>query len=78
MKFCGYFPVRHEAPCNRVEVKDLTVTLSQQRDEAGGSLSQETTARAGSSPDNGGTCRDFRTVRVRLARREGGREEPAV
>jgi hypothetical protein len=23
IKFCGYFPVRHEAPCNRVEVKDL-------------------------------------------------------
>ena len=23
IKFCGYFPVRHEAPCDRVEVKDL-------------------------------------------------------
>ena len=23
IKFCTYFPVRHEAPCNRVEVKDL-------------------------------------------------------
>ncbi len=23
LKFCSYFPVRHEAPCNRVEVKDL-------------------------------------------------------
>jgi len=23
IKFCSYFPVRHEAPCNRVEVKDL-------------------------------------------------------
>jgi hypothetical protein len=23
VKFCAYFPVRHEAPCNRVEVKGL-------------------------------------------------------
>jgi hypothetical protein len=23
VKFSSYFPVRHEAPCNRVEVKDL-------------------------------------------------------
>ena len=23
IKICTYFPVRHEAPCNRVEVKDL-------------------------------------------------------
>jgi hypothetical protein len=23
IKVCAYFPVRHEAPCNRVEVKDL-------------------------------------------------------
>ena len=23
IRFCSYFPVRHEAPCNRVEVKDL-------------------------------------------------------
>jgi hypothetical protein len=23
VKVCAYFPVRHEAPCNRVEVKDL-------------------------------------------------------
>jgi hypothetical protein len=23
LKFCSYFPVRHEAPCDRVEVKDL-------------------------------------------------------
>ena len=23
IKICAYFPVRHEAPCNRVEVKDL-------------------------------------------------------
>jgi len=27
--------------------------------------------RAASGPDNGGTCRDYRTVRVRLARSEG-------
>ena len=23
IKFCSYFPVRHEAPCNRVEVRNL-------------------------------------------------------
>jgi hypothetical protein len=23
VKICTYFPVRHEAPCDRVEVKDL-------------------------------------------------------
>jgi len=23
LKFCSYFPVRHEAPCNRVEVRYL-------------------------------------------------------
>ena len=27
--------------------------------------------RVASGPDNGGTCRDYRTVRVRLARSEG-------
>lgn len=31
-----------------------------------------------SSPDNDGTHRYYRTVRVRQARREGGREEPAM
>jgi hypothetical protein len=31
-----------------------------------------------SSPDNDGTHRYYRTVRVRQARREGRREEPAV
>lgn len=32
----------------------------------------------GKPPDNDGTHRNYRTVRVRQARREGGREEPAV
>lgn len=31
-----------------------------------------------SSPDNGETCRNYQTVRARLARREGVREEPAL
>jgi hypothetical protein len=39
--------------------------------EAGGSLIRGTPGRAGSSPVNGGTCRDYQTVRVCLARSEG-------
>ena len=50
--------------------------LSQQRDEAGGSLSQETLVRVASSPDNAGTDQHYRMVRVRQARQEGVREEP--
>ena len=41
------------------------------------SLIRETPGRAGRSPDNDGTHRHYRTARVRQARREGGREEPA-
>jgi hypothetical protein len=33
--------------------------------------------RVGSSPDNAGTCQDYRMVRVRQASGEGVREEPA-
>jgi hypothetical protein len=63
--------VRHEAPCNRVEVKDHSAGPSQRSGEAGGSLIRGTPGRVASGPDNGGTCRDYRTVRVRLARSEG-------
>jgi hypothetical protein len=52
--------------------------LSQQHDEAGGSLIRETPVRAASSPDNAGTDQHHRMVRVRQARQEGVREEPAL
>ncbi|GAA4025389.1 hypothetical protein GCM10023063_02270 [Arthrobacter methylotrophus] len=52
--------------------------LSQQHDEAGGSLTRETPVRVESSPDNAGTGQYYRMVRVRQARREGVREEPVL
>jgi hypothetical protein len=52
--------------------------LSQQHDEAGGSPIRETPVRAASSPDNAGTDQHHRMVRVRQARQEGVREEPAL
>lgn len=51
--------------------KTFAAGPSQRSGEAGGSLIRGTPGRAASSPDNGGTCRDYRTVRVRLARSEG-------
>lgn len=51
---------------------------SQRPDEAGGSLIRETPVRVASSPDNDGTVRHCQTDRVRQARREGAREEPAA
>jgi len=56
--------------------KTFAVVLSQQRDEAGGSLSREMLVRVESSPDNAGTDQHYRMVRVRQARQEGVREEP--
>lgn len=50
---------------------------SQRPDEAGGSLIRETSVRVVSSPDNDGAIRHCQTDRVRQARREGVREEPA-
>ncbi len=41
--------------------------LSQQRNEAGGSLDRETPARVVSSPDNDGTGRHYRMAWVRQA-----------
>ena len=46
--------------------------------EAGGSLIREAPGRVGSSPDNDETHRHCQTVRARLARRKGVREEPAL
>lgn len=51
---------------------------SQRPDEAEGSLTRETLVRVASSPDNDGTVRHCQTDRVRQARREGVREEPAA
>ena len=50
---------------------------SQRVAEAGGSLVLEAQGAGGSSPDNDGTGRYCQTARVRQARREGVREEPA-
>lgn len=58
--------------------KTFAVVLSQQHDEAGGSLNRETPVRVASSPDNAGTGQYYRMVRVRQARREGVREEPVL
>jgi hypothetical protein len=52
--------------------------LSQQHDEAGGSLIREAPVRAASSPDNAGTDQHHRMVWVRQARQEGVREEPVL
>jgi len=52
--------------------------LSQQYDEAGGSLIRETPVRAASSPDNAGTDQHHRMVWVRQVRQEGVREEPVL
>ena len=46
---------RHEALCDREEVRDLLFGLSQQANEAEGSLTWESLGRVDSSPDNAGT-----------------------
>jgi AAA ATPase domain len=61
--------VRHEALPGSCGVRDPTAGLSRQPGEAEGSLTPELWGRAGSSPDNDVTHGDYRTVRVRLARR---------
>ena len=58
--------------------KDSAAALSQQRNEAGGRLIRGTPVMLVSSPDNDGTGQYYRMARVRQARREGGREEPAL
>jgi hypothetical protein len=56
--------VRHEALYHRVEVEDLhRWAVVAARVEAEGSLTRETTGRAGSGPDNAGTCWHCQTVR---------------
>lgn len=52
-------------------VQGPTFGLSQQADEAGGSLTSEVRGRAASSLDNAETGWDCQTARVRQARREG-------
>src|SRR5437870_3313948 len=66
---------RHE-PCG--EEESTAAGLSQQLDEAGGSLTSETRGRADSSPDNDGTGQHHQMAWVRQARREGVREKPAT
>ncbi len=51
--------------------KDSTISLSQQANEAEGSLTLEAQVKVGSSPDNDGTGRHCQTARVRQARRKG-------
>ena len=58
--------------------KTCAVVLSQQHNEAGGSLIREMTVRVASSPDNAGTGQHYRMVRVRQARQDGVREEPVL
>jgi hypothetical protein len=67
----GAHYVRHEAPLDHVEMKGLRQQAVAGPAEAGGSLTRGTPGRAGSSPDNGGTCRHDQTMRARLARSEG-------
>jgi hypothetical protein len=55
---------------------DSSPNLSQQAGEAGGSLSQETLARADSSPDNDGTGQHRQMAWVWQARPEGVRKKP--
>ena len=56
-----------------------TCGLSQQAAEAGGSLTQETLGKGGSSLDNAGTGQHCQMARVRQARRRGVRmQEPVV
>jgi hypothetical protein len=73
-----YDTERHEAPATEGRWETFSARLSQQPGEAGGSPTWGTPGRAASSPDNDGTRRHDRTARVRLARREGAREEPAA
>jgi hypothetical protein len=58
-------------------MKGLRPGLSQQPEEAEGSLTPGGAGEGGSSPDNDGTGRHCQAVRVRQARREGVRKNPA-
>jgi hypothetical protein len=63
--------VRHEALSDRAGCETPPGGLSQQPREAEGSSDPEPRARAESSPDNDGSCRDYRTVRAWQARHRG-------
>jgi hypothetical protein len=56
--------------CSERRCETAAVGLSQQSDEAEGSLIREVPERVASSPDNDGTRRNYRTARARQARRE--------
>jgi hypothetical protein len=74
-----YDTERREALFDRTEVKDHRRRgIAVARQKLGAARSGETSVRAGSSPDNAGTTWYCQTGRVRLARREGVREEPAA
>ena len=68
---------RHEAPLHRAEWKDSAAGPSQRAGEAEGSPTVGTDGRVDSSPDNDGTAQHCQMGRVRQARWEGVREEPA-
>ena len=63
--------VRHEAPIVERGGRPFLLGRRSGLIEAGGSLIRGTLVRAGSSPDNAGTCWHCQTVRVRLARPVG-------
>ena len=78
----GGLGLRHGAPRGAIEPCGDERTPPHARRsgcvEAEGSLIPGTGVRAGSSPDNDGTCQHCQMARVRLARRKGVREEPAA
>src|SRR5487761_695487 len=67
---------RRFQPCG--DETSTAVSLSQQVDEAGGSLNPGTWARVDSSPDNDGAGQHRQMVRVRQARQDGVREKPVA
>jgi hypothetical protein len=69
---------RREAPRNRAEVKGLRHRACRSRPVRLGQPGLGGAGKGGSSPDNDGTGRYCQTTRVRQARREGVREEPAA
>ena len=69
--------VRHEALHYRMEVKRLHPRPVAAGWESRGQPGPGDAGSGGSSPDNDGTGRHCQTTWACLARREGGREEPA-
>ena len=69
---------RHEALLNRVEVKDLHCRAVVAAWCSSGQPDPRDGGEGGSGPDNDGTGQHCQMVWVRLARREGVREEPTA